>query len=66
MNAKEFFKLIKAMRKAQKDYFRYRSNISLEESKKLERKVDEEIRRADNAVNERMNPRLDFSKGGEL
>lgn len=39
----EFAETVKKMRNAQKEYFRTRSGIALNESKKLEKKVDELI-----------------------
>lgn len=45
MNAREFFDTVAKMREAQKSYFRTRSKSSLEKSKELEKKVDDEIRR---------------------
>ena len=45
MNAKEFYDTVVKMRKAQRDYFRTRSQRSLTESKQLERQVDAEIER---------------------
>ena len=45
MNAKEFYDTVVKMRKAQRDYFRTRSQRLLTESKSLERQVDAEIER---------------------
>lgn len=45
MNAREFYRAVVKMRKAQRDYFRTRSQRSLTESKQLERQVDAEIER---------------------
>ena len=45
MNAKEFFSLVTEMRNAQKMYFRTRDRNDLQKSKKLEKQVDDEIRR---------------------
>lgn len=47
MNAKEFYNLVVKMRKAQRDYFRTRSQRSLNESKQLEKLVDAEIKRVE-------------------
>lgn len=41
MTATELAKLVAKMRHAQKEYFRTRSTSALEESKRLERQVDE-------------------------
>lgn len=45
MKAKEFYDAVVKMRKAQRDYFRTRSQRSLGESKQLEKLVDAEIER---------------------
>ena len=45
MTAKEFFMLVTEMRNAQKMYFRNRTPDYLQQSKQLEKKVDDEIRR---------------------
>lgn len=45
MNAREFFDTVAKMRHAQKQYFKTRSREWLIESKELEKKVDDEIRR---------------------
>lgn len=45
MTAREFYNIVVKMRKAQRDYFRTRSQRSLTESKQLERQVDAEIER---------------------
>ncbi len=47
MNEQEFRKLVADMRHAQKEYFRTRSGNALSESKKLEKKVDEELAKAE-------------------
>lgn len=47
MNAKEFYNVVVKMRKAQRDYFRTRSQRSLSESKQLEKLVDAEIKRVE-------------------
>ena len=46
MNPKEFFDTVAQMRDAQKVYFRDRTREALNESKRLEKKVDAEIARA--------------------
>lgn len=45
MNAKEFFEEVSKMRDYQKEYFRTRSSLALQASKKQEKLIDEEIRR---------------------
>lgn len=44
----EFVKLVYEMRKAQKEYFRTRSKEVLQQSKQLERRVDEYLRDKEN------------------
>jgi hypothetical protein len=46
-NAKVFYNNVKAMRKAQRDYFSTRFQIHLTKSKELERQVDDEIDRVE-------------------
>lgn len=55
MNAKQFFDLVSEMRTAQKSYFRTRSRIDLQTSKRLEKQVDEEIRRVNARLNSQLN-----------
>ena len=50
MNAKEFYDTVVKMRKAQRDYFRTRSQRSLNESKQLEKLVDAEIKRVEEVL----------------
>lgn len=45
MNAKQFFDKVAEMRKAQKEYFRTRTPLALNQSKQLEREIDKEIER---------------------
>lgn len=45
MTAREFYDTVVKMRKAQRDYFRTRSQRSLNESKQFEKLVDAEIER---------------------
>jgi hypothetical protein len=47
MTEKEFFTLVVQMRNAQKLYFRNRDKSDLQASKKLEKQVDDEIRRVE-------------------
>lgn len=47
MTAKEFYNLVVTLRKAQRDYFRTRSQRALLESKEYEREVDAEIKRVE-------------------
>lgn len=47
MTAREFYDTVVKMRKAQRDYFRTRSQRSLNESKQFEKLVDAEIKRVE-------------------
>ena len=58
MNAKEFFGLVSDMREKQKEYFRTRSSSVLSESKTLERRVDDEIRRVRQILTEQQEQKL--------
>ncbi|MBR6630438.1 MAG: hypothetical protein IKK89_00655 [Alistipes sp.] len=60
MNAEQFFKLVTEMRGAQKEYFRFKSNRALVESKRLEKAVDAEIERVNKILHEKQNPKLDL------
>lgn len=50
MDAKSFFMLVREMRKAQKDYFKFRTHDALVASMQSERKVDAEIQRVENIL----------------
>lgn len=58
MTAKEFFDLVSDMRLKQKEYFRTRSTSVLNESKSLERMVDDEIRRVNQVLTEKQEQKL--------
>lgn len=58
MTAKEFFDLVSEMREKQREYFRTRSSSVLSESKALERKVDDEIRRVKQILEEKQEQKL--------
>lgn len=45
MTPREFFDKVAAMRDAQKRFFKSRSRFDLDESKRLEREIDNEIAR---------------------
>jgi hypothetical protein len=47
MNAREFYRAVVNMRKAQRDYFRTRSQRALLDSKEYEQQVDAEIKRVE-------------------
>lgn len=51
MNAREFFDKVAEMRQAQAAYFKTRSREDLMQSKRLEREVDDEIRRVQKIIN---------------
>ena len=53
-----FFRLVERMRSKQKEYFRTKSPIALNESKQLEHEVDDEIKRANDIINNRQQPSL--------
>lgn len=65
MNHKEFYDKVVAMRKAQKDYFKFRSSAYLQTSKRLEREIDDEIKRVEAvlAEEERKNQHSLFGDG---
>lgn len=47
MTPKQFFDLVARMRSAQKSYFKTKSQMALNESKRLEHEVDREIARVE-------------------
>lgn len=47
MTAEQFFRLVSRMRSAQKSYFKTKSQMALNESKRLEQEVDREIARVE-------------------
>lgn len=47
MTAEQFFHLVARMRSAQKSYFKTKSQMALNESKRLEQEVDREIARVE-------------------
>ncbi len=53
MTAEQFFKLVRQMRLAQQNYFNTRSQFWLKQSFMLENKVDEEIKRVDNILQQK-------------
>ena len=58
MTAKDFFDLVARMRDKQKEYFRTRSGSVLQESKQLEKQVDEEIKRVNEIIKDKQEPKL--------
>lgn len=59
MNNKQFFDAVVIMRRLQKEYFRTRSSLALQASKKQEKVIDDEITRVNNLLANR-------NKQGEL
>lgn len=59
MNNKQFFDAVVIMRRLQKEYFRTRSSLTLQASKKQEKVIDDEITRVNNLLANR-------NKQGEL
>ncbi len=51
MTHREFYEIVKAMRSAQKKFFRTRLDCYKKESIALERQVDKEIERVEEALN---------------
>lgn len=58
MDAKSFFNLVAALRDKQKEFFRTRSQSALRESKALEKRVDDEIGRVNQILNNKREPNL--------
>jgi hypothetical protein len=50
MDARQFFELVRRMRAYQTEYFKHRRKSDLQQSKILESKVDEEIKRVEAIV----------------
>lgn len=51
MDGRQFFERVKMMRHFQKEYFKTRSRTALQQSKALEREIDEEIDRVNRLLN---------------
>lgn len=62
--AYRFFRLVEEMRNKQKAFFRTKNQHVLTESKKLEREVDEEIKRTNNIINGWQQPSLFDGQNG--
>ena len=58
MTARDFFTLVARMRDRQKEYFRTRSVSVLQESKRLEKQVDDEIQRVNGIIKDKQEPKL--------
>lgn len=50
MDHEAFYKLVVALRNKQKEYFRTRTQSALRESKALEKRVDDEIKRVEDFI----------------
>lgn len=50
MDARQFFELVRRMRAYQREYFKHKRKSDLQQSKILESKVDEEIKRVEAIV----------------
>lgn len=53
MTPKEFYDKVVEMRKAQKEYFRFRAPSALSKSKQLEAEIDAEIKRVEQLLSEK-------------
>lgn len=62
MTARDFFNLVREMRKTQRSYFLTRSKDLLNKSKELEREVDREIARVDKLLGDKTTPGLPLTK----
>lgn len=58
MNAQQFYNLVKEMRKAQKRYFFSKQPSDLQEAKRYERDIDEEIKRVEKVLKQRRQQNL--------
>lgn len=58
MDHEAFYKLVVALRNKQKEYFRTRTQLALRESKALEKRVDDEIKRVENILKAKSEPKF--------
>lgn len=58
MDSKTFFEKVVQMRELQKQYFRTRSSETLRQSKRLEKEIDDEIKRVQEIIHRQNNPTL--------
>lgn len=58
MDHKEFYDTVRLMRAKQKEYFKTRSIKTLQECKRLEKLIDDEIVRVDKIMLDRLQPTL--------
>ena len=60
MNAKEFYDAVVKMREAQKEYFKYRLSSDLNKSKRLEKEIDDKIKRVNKALENKGQLKIDM------
>lgn len=58
MDHHAFYNLVVALRDKQKEHFRTRTQSALRESKALEKRVDDEIKRVEDILKARNEPKL--------
>ena len=58
MDHEAFYKLVVALCNKQKEYFKTRSQSALRESKALEKRVDDEIKRVEDILKSKTEPTL--------
>jgi len=64
MTPKEFYDKVVEMRKAQKEYFRFRAPSALSKSKQLEAEIDAEIKRVEQLLSEKGKSPANFAFRG--
>ena len=64
MTPKEFYDKVVEMRKAQKEYFRFRAPSALSKSKQLEAEIDTEIKRVEQLLSEKEKSPANFAFRG--
>ena len=60
MNARQFYDTVVKMREAQKEYFKYRLSSGLNKSKRLEKEIDDEIKRVNKALENKGQLKIDM------
>ena len=60
MNARQFYDTVVKMREAQKEYFKYRLSSDLNKSKRLEKEIDDEIKRVNKALENKGQLKIDM------
>lgn len=58
MDARRFYETVRDMRKAQIKYFKTRDNIVLQEAKRLEAIIDNEIKRVEEITQNQQYPKI--------